>query len=178
MEQIELALNLDPYNPQIKGLYAIDLVDVHRYKDAIIISREALKTDPTNSPGLTALMFALHLTGQYDEALEPWKKNYYESYPGLVHAFDQGYAKAGYIGALKLEADTLVSQLKTSYVAPNDIAYLYVCSGNKKLALDCLERAYEVHSIDVTALALPIFDCLRNEPRFQALCKKMNLPIK
>jgi serine/threonine-protein kinase len=178
MEQIELALKLDPYDPQIKSLYGGDLLYVHRYNDAIAACREALKIDSTLSPGLCALSFAIHLTGRYTEALESWKSNYYINYSNLVHAFDHGYAKAGYIGALKLEADTLVAQSKTAYINPMDIAFLYVCSDNKKQALDCLENAFEVHDKSLIYLSLPIFDSLHNEPRFQALCRKMNLPIR
>ncbi len=177
-KQIELALKIDPYDPQIKSLYAIDLLFQQQYNDAITVSHEAIKIDPTNSAGLTALMLSLHMAGRYDEALEQWKTNYKEGYPGLVHAFDQGYAKAGYIGALSLEADTLVAQSKTANVSPADLSWLYACSGNKERALDYLERGFEVHDMNVTLLKLPIFDCLHNEPRYQALCKKMNLPIK
>jgi TolB-like protein len=175
MGQIELALKLDPYDPAVKGTYAIILFHEHRYNEAIVVSREALKIDSTNSTALSALMFSLHLTKRYDEALEPWKKNYYESYPSLVHAFDQGYAKSGYRGALRLEADTLVSQSKTSFVSPNDLAFLYVCSGNKERALDYLERGFKLHQF---YFINPIYDSLRNEPRFQALCRKLNLPVK
>jgi len=178
MAQIEQALKLAPYDPVVKYLYSFDLLYFHRYNDAISVSREVLKIDPNCGPGLFALMFALHLNGRYDEALEQWKKSYYIAYPGFVHAFNQGYNKAGYLGALRLEADTLVSQSKTAYVNPGDIASLYICSGNKERALDCMERAFEIHDINVTGLTLPIYDCLHNEPRFQALCKKMNLPIK
>ena len=167
MKQIELAINLDPYNPQIKGLYAIDLVNVHRYNDAITVSLKRLKIDSTNSPGLTALMFSLHITGNM---MKRWNNqdNILRGWHGFVHAFDQGYAKAGYIGALSLEADTLLSQSKNANHT-GDLSYLYVCSGNKELALDCLERDYKMHDIDIGALALPIYDCLHNEPRFQAL---------
>jgi len=118
------------------------------------------------------------LTGRHDEALKIWKKAYYVGYPGFVHAFDLGYSKAGYIGALSFEADTLFAQSKTAYVNPGDIAILYVCAGNKKRALDCLERAFEVHDVNLKWIPMPIFDSLRNEPRFQALCRKINLPIK
>ncbi len=178
LEQIALALKLDPYTPEIKGLYALDLLYVHRYNDAIAVSREALKTDPYCPGALTALMFALHLTGKYDEALEIWKTNYYISYPGFVHAFDQGYPKAGYKGALSLEADTLVVQSKTAYVNAFDIAILYLCGGNNKRTLDYLEHGLEVHNQLMVYISLPIFDYLKNEPRYQALCGKMNLPIK
>jgi tetratricopeptide (TPR) repeat protein len=178
MKQIGLALKLDPYDPLVKSIYGFDLIYLHRYVDAIAACREALKIDPTVAPGITALMLVLHLTGRYDEALETWKTSNYFSYPGFAHAFDQGYAKAGYIGALSLEADTLVEQAKTAYINPMDIAFLYVCSGNKKRALDYLERAFELHDSNLIALTLPLFDSFHNEPRYQALCKKMNLPYK
>jgi TolB-like protein len=176
--QIELALKLDPNDPLIMGRYSFDLIFEHRYKDALSVSREALKIDPNCGSGLYALLFALHFTGKYKEALELWKTNYLVGYPGFIHAFDKGYAKAGYIGALSLEADTLVAQSKAAYINPFDIAILYVCSGNKERALDYLERGLEVHDVNLTFLTLPIFDCLYNEPRYQALCRKINLPIK
>jgi TolB-like protein len=176
MEQIELALKLAPYEPVVKELYGMDLLYAHRYNDAIAVSCEALKKDSIS--GLSVLGLALHLTGRHEEALKIWKKEYYVGYPGFVHAFDQGYAKAGYIGALNLEADTLFAQSKTAYVNPGDIAILYVCAGNIKRALDCLELAFEVHDVNLTLIPLPIFDCLKSEPRFRVLCTKINLPIK
>src|SRR5664280_1817622 len=91
MKQIEVALKLDPYDPEIKSVYGLDLVFVHRYNDAITVSREALKIDPNQSLGLMALMFSLHLTGRYNEALESWKRAYYISYPGFIHGFEDGY---------------------------------------------------------------------------------------
>ena len=176
MEQIKLALKLTPYDPLIKDAYGWVLLKAHRYNEAIAVGREALKIDSIS--GLAVLEFTLHLTGRHDEALKIWKKEYYVGYPGFVHAFDQGYSKAGYIGALSFEADTLFAQSKTAYVNPGDIAILYVCAGNKKRALDCLERAFEVHDVNLLFISMPIFDSLRNEPRFQALCRKINLPIK
>ena len=178
MKQIGLALKQDPYDPEIKSVYGLDLLFVHRYDDAIAVSREALKIDPNQSLGLMALMFSLHLTGRYDEALESWKTAYNISYPGFIHGFNDGYVKAGYIGALRHEADTLVAQSKTAYINPMDLAYLYVLSGNNERALDFLEHAFEVHDQNRILVSWPIFDNLRNEPRFQALCRKMNLPVK
>jgi TolB-like protein/Tfp pilus assembly protein PilF len=178
MKQIQLALKIDPYDPFIISLYGLDLLYLHRYADAIVACHEALNLEPTSNPGLTNLIIALHLSGRYEEALETWKTSNNISYPGFTHTFDQGYAKAGYIGALSLEADTLAAQSKTSYINPMDIAWLYICSGNKERTLDYMEHAYEVHDQNLVTLTLPLFDCLRNEPRYQALCKKMNLPIK
>jgi TolB-like protein len=178
MEQIGLALKLDPYDPFIKSIDGFDLLYTHRYGEAIAACREALKIEPTIVPGLSALTLAFHLAGRYDEALETWKTVSNISYPGFAHTFDQGYAKAGYIGALSCEADALVEQSKTRYINPMDIAWLDVCSGNKRRALDYLERAFEVRDQNLISLTMPLFDSLHNEPRYQALFRKMHLPYK
>lgn len=175
MAQIGQALKLASNDPLIKSIYGMNLIYTRRYDEAINVGREALNMDSVS--GLHILMLALHLTGKYDEALELWKKEYSKGYPGFSHAFSKGFARAGYTGALSLEADTIFAQSKTKHVNPVDIAILYVCAGNKNRALDCLELAFKVHDVNLTLLTFPIFDSLRNEPRYQALCGKMNLPI-
>jgi adenylate cyclase len=178
MEQIELALKLDPHNPLIKSMYGVDLTFIHRFDEAISVSREALKVDPTNPVAFTALAIAFHSTRRYEEALESWKSYCCNTYKGIAHAFDQGYKKAGYVGALRFEADTLAAQSKTTFVMPSDIAVTYALSENRKLAVEWLETAYEVHDPGLPYLLLPIFDSLRADSRFQSIAKKMNLPYK
>jgi TolB-like protein len=178
MEQIELALKLDPHNPLIKSMYGVNLTFVHRFDEAISVSREALKMDPTNPVAFIALATAFHSTVRYEEAMEAWKSYCCNTYKGVAHAFDQGYTKSGYLGALNFEADTLAAQSKTNFVLPGDIAYTYALVGNKKLAIEWLETAYEVHDPGLPYLLLPIFDSLRDDSRFQAIAKNMNLPYK
>jgi tetratricopeptide (TPR) repeat protein len=176
MGHIELALKLDPFNPIIKIWYSQDLLFVHRYDDVISVSREVFEMNPSVGGALEALVFALHLTGRYDEALEELKLAFNILYKDFDHAFDQGYAKAGYAGALELEADTLVAQSKTKYVSWTSIAGLYIMAGNKEQALECLEKAYEVHAANLPYIGRPIYDSLRDDQRFQELLRKMNLP--
>jgi adenylate cyclase len=178
MKQMQLALKLDPLNALIKSLYGIDLLFIRRYDDAITAMREALIMDPTAPVALAGLVYSLHLTGKYDEALEIWKSLYCNLYKNNAHAFDQGYKKEGYIGALIFEADTLAAQYKTIYVNPTDIANLYALAGKKELALDWLEQAFEIHDPNLPYLLWPLYDDIRNETRFQDLCHKMNLPYK
>jgi len=178
MEQIELALKLDPHNPLLKSMYGVDLTFVHRFDEAISVSLEALKMDLTNPVALTTLATAYYSTGRLEEALESWKSYCSNTYKGIVHSFDQGYRKAGYVGAFSFEADTLAVQSKTNFVMPSDIAATYALSGNKKLAIEWLETAYEFHDPGLTYLLLPIFDSLRDDPHFQEIARKMNLPYK
>jgi len=180
MEQIELALNLDPYNPLLLSLYSADLMFVRRYDDAIIAARDALIMDPTAPVALTMLAQALYLTEKYEESLEPVKKVWVSLYGNseFGQVIDQGYAKEGYAGALNQGADKLLTQSKKTYINPFEITLLYLMAGNKEQALKCTEKAYEVRDPNLPYLLFPIYDSLRDDPRFQEIARKMNLPYK
>jgi len=49
----------------------------------------------------------------------------------------------------KQEVDTLLVHSKKQYIVPYDIAILYACAGNKERAMDMLERAYEMHDVNL-----------------------------
>jgi hypothetical protein len=49
-------------------------------------------------------------------------------------------------------------------------------AGNKEHTLEWLEIAFEEHDQNLVIILWPVFDNLRNEPRFQEIVKKMNLP--
>jgi len=178
IEQDELALKLDPLNISFKAHYGFTLLFSRRYDDAITIYHEVLKTDPANMYVLSNLPEAFHMVGKYKEEFEAWKSYFTTSFKDFVHVFDQVNAKADYASILNLEADTLVAQSKTKLILPTEIALIYACAGNKERAMDLLDRAYEIRDPNLNLLLHPGYDSLRNEPRFKALCKKMNLPYK
>jgi TolB-like protein len=176
MEQIEIALKLDPRNPLIKGLYGMDLMFVHRYDEAIAAFQEALEGDPTAPPALNNMSEALHHAGREEEALQEYRKQYKN--PEILQAFNDGYVKAGYATAMSHVADALVERSKTTWVKPIGIAYHYALAGEKDKAIDWLEKAYQEHEPNLVYLLMPCNDSLRYDPRFQDLCRKMNIPYK
>ena len=181
MDQIELALRLDPLNPLIKGLYCVDLFSVGRYEDAIAAAREALKMDPASLLAQYMLSQSLILVKKYEEGIENYKTALsLFGFNEVTKAFDSGYSKAGYIGAINQAAESLIEISKTKYVLPFLIADLYFCSGNLEQTLNWLERAYEEHDPNLPYYfnQKPFVDSLGNNLRFQALAKKMNLPYK
>jgi len=178
MEQVELALKLDPLDPLFKAEYGLTLFFSRRYEDAIMTFQEILKTDPANQLALESLPGAFHQLGRYKEEMEAWKSFYSIIFKDFASVFDQAYSKAGYVVALNLEADTLDVQSKTKNINPWEIALIYSCAGNKERALDMLERGYEVHDPNMVFMLYPVFDILRNEPRFQELARKLKVPYK
>ena len=58
----------------------------------------------------------------------------------------------------------------------NQIAMLYVMLDERDAALDWLERAYRQRATSITFINVsPLFEDLRDDPRFAALVRKMNL---
>ncbi|MGD0754448.1 MAG: hypothetical protein ABR927_05235 [Bacteroidales bacterium] len=181
LEQYEIALKLDPMNINIKADYGLVLYCAGRYNDAITIFHEVLKDNPGNGLALDNLPVALHEAGRYSEELEAWKLDYSTCtfFNGFANVFDQGYANEGLIGALNLQADSLVKQSKTKFIEPCEIALLYACAGNKKRTLEMLEKDYEVHDPNLPGiLRYPVFEFIHDEPRYQNLFHKINLPYK
>jgi len=178
MEHAELSLKLDPHNPWIIIWYSAALLFDHRYDDCILFCREFYDKNPTAFwPLLIELYIALHLKEIYNEAFEALKLAMSIQYKDFDHVFDQ-YDKLGYAGTLNLEADTLLAQSKTKYLSKADIACIYSLTRNKEGALDCLEQACEMHDPVAPYIGVfPNFAILHDEPRFQELMRKLNLPL-
>ena len=176
MKQIEVALKLDPRNPLIKSLYGVDLLFVHKYDEAIIAFQEALKGDPTAPVALSNLPNALHFAGRDIEALELLRMK--ATIPEIKEAFSNAIATEDFAGARRNVGDILVEKSKTTYINPIRMASNYAFAGDKNKAIDWLEKAYQEHEPNLPYLLSPNYDSLRDDPRFQYLCRRMNLPYK
>jgi serine/threonine protein kinase len=166
-------------NSLFQGLYAMDLMYARRFDDAIELLQAAVKTEPNNPVALATLRSAYHQKGMHKEALEVWKASFAARKDAEAEAaLDRGYAEAGYSGALNRVAEMLVLRSRTSHVTPWQIGTLFTRAGKHDQALDWLEKAYEAHDPNMPYLSVdPIFDDLRDDPRFQDLLRKLNLPV-
>ena len=175
--QIELALELDPFNSLLKSLYGMHLNNVDRQEEAISLLREVRKTEPNAPLALSTLVSSLHMKDKGDEAIEAWKQLYTAKRdPQAVEFLLRGYQESGYQMALQRVAEMMEARSDTTYVTPWQIATLYIRAGKKGKALPWLERAYEEHDVNMPYIGVdPIFDELRDEPRFKELLRKMKL---
>ena len=173
-----LALELDPLNSLIMSNYANTLYILRRYDEAIAQSRNALRTSPNNPQAHACLWLVFHLKRQYDEALDGAKAFYaaLELTP-VVEAMSSGYETGGYPGAMLAAAETLAAISQQVYIGPCFIAYPYAAAGETEKALEWLEKGFEIGDPNMPYMAEPIFvDLLGDEPRYQDLLHKMNLP--
>ncbi|MDH5362247.1 MAG: protein kinase [Aigarchaeota archaeon] len=178
MAQIERALEIDPFHANIRTVYAWCLMYAQRYDEAVEFLEETIRTDPTGQMALGGLKSAYHLTGQHEKAMEVWKtwfnsRGEHEDEEALI----RGYEEGGYYRALSNVADMKVERRKTTFVSPWQIATLYTRAGKNEEALDWLEVTYEEKDPNFSYICVdPIFDDLRENPRFKKLLGLLNLP--
>ena len=177
MTQIQRALELDPLNALFQGHYAMDLMYAHRYDDAIAVIRDTLKTSPNHMLALSTLRSAYHMKRMYPEALEAWRASYSARRDQAAEeALMRGYREGGYPMALQRAAETLAARSRTAYVPAWQIGTLYTRAGKKDEALEWLGKAYEAHDPNMPYISVdPIFDFMRDDPRFKDLLRRMNL---
>jgi TolB-like protein len=177
MKEIEIALELDPLNAKIKAFYGIDLMFVRKYDEAVKAFREALDINPTQGVAEINICNALFLAGREKEGLvmlrSRWKDN-----NEFLSALDEGYAKSGFKGAMKKLADIRAEKTKITRLNQTGPAQYYALAGDVDNAVYWFEKAYEERDPNLPYLLLPLYDGLRNDPRFQEIARKMNLPYK
>jgi serine/threonine-protein kinase len=178
MEQAELAAEMDPFNPLVQGFYAQDLIFLRRYADAEAVLLRALEREPGAPYPLSTLRTAYHLMGRHEDAIQAWRESY-DSWGDAEagEALDRGYQEGGYAAALESVAELFIERMATGEARPWQIGTLYTRAGRGEEALLYLELAYEERDQNMPSLAVdPIFDFLRDEPRFQALVDQLGLP--
>jgi TolB-like protein/Flp pilus assembly protein TadD len=170
------AADLDPFNPKVLGFQAQVLMGARRYDEAIAAARAAQSVQPDAPVARTALLGALIGKGMLEEAYA-LELRHFGGDPELKAALEQGHAEGGYAGAERRLADVLAGRVgKPGGVGALYIANLYVGAGDRDRALDWLERAYEVRDPNMPYIGGPRWDPVRDDPRFQGLLRRMNLP--
>ncbi len=72
--------------------------------------------------------------------------------------------------------DELLELSQQEYVEPYFIALIYTALDEKDQAFTWLEKAYEEHFATMAVLKVdPMFDSLRDDPRFKSLLQRMGL---
>jgi serine/threonine-protein kinase len=171
------AIELDPLNSFFQAALAYYLYHARRYDDAMIQIRRTLELDPATTLAHHLLGCCLLWKGDTAGAIAEFQKSKIMVagawYQGLL-----GYAYA--ISGNRPKAEQILRELeevaKRQYVNSTALADIYLGLGEKEKALDWLDKSYQDQESACWYLKVdPIYDSLRNEPRFQALLKKVGL---
>jgi serine/threonine-protein kinase len=172
------ALELDPDDGLIQALYGLELMYERRFEFAVERMEDALRVTPNDPIALATLRTAYHMTGQHQQAIDIWRRSYTaQGHPDRLVALERGWEEGGYSAALRSVAEFMQEQSEQGlYVTPYQIGTLYTRAGEEERALDFLEQAYEAQDPNVPHLSIdPIFDFMRENPRFVALIERLGL---
>jgi len=176
--ELKKALSLDPLSNNLNYVLGRNYYFARNYDSAYQQLKKTLALFPAFHLAKGNLVFVLLAQKNYPEAFHAIEamdttavyKRLYNKATTLSYA----YAVSGNKAGAKLELEK--SMAKYPDQSPFNVAQVYVALGDYGKALDKLEQAYQTRDIWMYNLNVdPAFDPIRNEPRFKALLKKMNL---
>ena len=175
MLHIEKALQIDPYNSVIEGLYFINLSFLERCDEVISLSG---KTE--NPLAEQALINCYDLEGMYDKAYEQ-QLAFFSSINDTImkETIKKGYEEGGYMEAIRRQVSLMEKRADSSNSYNFTIPLKYALLEDKEKTLIWLEKGFIAHNHQMPYIAsIPLLDFLQDEPRFKAILKKMNLRQK
>ena len=152
----------------------------HEFDNTLVQSRKVIEHDPRNPAAYSLMGAAFSAKKRYPEAVAAYEKACALSGRASYVLGGLGYT-LGMMGD-KSAAEKILRELEKKSrqqpVSPHYFASVHVGLGHKEQAMEWLERTYQARSHYLVAIPVDYhFDELHSHPRFQALLKKMNLPL-
>jgi TolB-like protein/DNA-binding winged helix-turn-helix (wHTH) protein/Flp pilus assembly protein TadD len=171
------ARELDP-SPGAGSELGWILFNARRYDEAIREYRTAMAIEPDNAFTLWRLGFALSLKHQSQEAIALLERavSVSDRAPGNLGVLAVVYGQAGRReDALGVLAE-LKKRQRTGYVPAGAFVLTYSGLADREQTFIWLEQAYKEQSLILLFLKVhPIFDSLRDDPRFKDLLHRVGL---
>ena len=183
LEQTELGLAADPFDPMLISNNAVALANLGRHEEAVARLRRTLELEP-DSWGVRRTLAGFYVRlGRDTEALAEFARS------GPADGTARVRALQGETAELHALLRDLHEKARRQYISPVTFASLYATLGDREQALAQLERAAETRAIGLVdvmseakfsmTLASPTmakeFDSLRADPRFDAVRRRLKL---
>ncbi len=168
---------LEPHSANAQAALAWAYAGSRRFAEAVPELRKAVAFDPDAAFPLWSLGLSLHHAGHLEEAIATLERAV--AVTQRDHFFEMALlgsalAAAGRTKDARALLDELQQRSRETYVPPFDLAILHSALGERELALEALEKAYDQRNALLWyRLHLPNLDPLRDEPRWQALSGKL-----
>jgi TolB-like protein len=180
LAQRELAISLDPLNFVTKLLYIGTLVQAGDCIASLPLFEEALKVNPEDLNLNGMLELAAYKCKDYDKVIRSLKY-------GLPFPFEEDkykeieriYRESGIVSAYEELMKHLEKIVEKDYFGFFDMAFRYIVANQPDRAMDWIEKGFESHDPLMTYItkSAQILEPLFGNPRFIAICEKMNLPV-
>ncbi len=172
------ALEFDPLNPFVQGLFSIQLVMIDDFERAIDVATRALESAPGIGFGYVTLVVAHHELGNKNEAIDAYANmlEIVSGQPEAANALRELYVQLGYEAAMRTFAQRLEVEVGTRPIPLITIGELYEYGGDIDTAVQWYRRAWEASDPDSPYLGVNMKDPrVQAHPDFLTLLRDMKL---
>lgn len=172
--QFEEARRLDPLSPIIMEGHASVPLFRREYEQALRELRAVAELEPSFHKAYTGMGRVFSLMGDYRSALEMFDlgRTYGGDSPSLLAATGQVHGLLGERAEALRCLERLHAWAAERHIQRTPFAILHLGLGEPEKALEYLEQAVELKEPNVVLYGVhPLYEPLRDEPRFQLLLK-------
>jgi adenylate cyclase len=167
-------LELDPLSSQASQFAGTVFLYAGRYDDAIAQFTKALEIDPGTAYARGNLGLAYIQRDMFDIGFAELQRVATVKAPLTTSDLAYAYAKAGRFEDLRKLLNELLKEVENNDELAVALASAYANLGERDSAFVWLQKAFEEHLPSlITANGDFVFDCIRSDPRFQELMKKV-----
>jgi len=176
LDHAQQAAALDPLSPFVRGRLGLVWVAVRKYPHAVEECRRAVKLAPTLWWLRWFYGTALLMNGKFTQGLKEFQTAYKTVHqPLVVGAMALVYG----LSQRRKKAQELLSELQnmsnSEYIPPVAYALTYLGLGDDRV-FEWLDKAVDARDPIATHLpSMPMYDGIRDDPRFKSLIAKMHL---
>ncbi|MBW6501488.1 MAG: TIR domain-containing protein [Bacteroidales bacterium] len=181
LAQAELALSLDPSNPAMKLLYSGTMVQAGDFKTGLSVAEEIVADNPKDLNANYMIELAAFSLKEYDKVIKAVKVllPLFAIEEATYEKIERIYRESGIVAAYKEIMTHLEKYAENNYVSFFDMSMRSIIANQPDKAMDYLEKGFELHDPQMAYITATgrYFEPLFGNPRFIAVCEKMNLQI-
>jgi TolB-like protein/DNA-binding winged helix-turn-helix (wHTH) protein/Tfp pilus assembly protein PilF len=187
IDEMQKAIAIDPFSAPVQAFLGRTYVWARQYDRAMAQFNKCAEMFPGFAIDHERMAQLHALSGEFDEAITQDMKARLLSGEDEKSALKkedelrQALASRGARGYWQkvIELTKMPDNPPEAYNSPFGTAILYAELGDRIKALEMLEKAYEQRSLAMTEIGIePAFDSIRDEPRFQALLRRIGLETR
>ncbi len=181
LAEIAMARRLDPLSPIRHAMTGQFLYNAGRYAEATAALEKAFAIDPRFWVAHLMMAQIQEREGKLNEALSSIDKAFQFSGGNSATTSLKGYvlARNGQRAEAERILNTLLTAGKSRFVPPYNIAIIYAGFGDRKAALEWLDKAYEARDVHMIFLTVDAkWNDLREDPKFQELLQRCHFGRK
>lgn len=173
------AIEIEPNSVRSNGRLATVLRYARKPDEGLAQARKANDLDPGSLANRSELISSLIQKGLYDEAIRIGEESLVAApdYPQVLTVLGLAYARAGRPDDARKKLAEWETRWRDQAGYSARVARIYIALGERENAFKALERAFEEHDWFLPqGRTAPEYDTIRDDPRFNDLMRRMDLP--